>query len=232
MLRDVSLGLGRLLLVATAALSLRGRRPAFVGALVFLLVHRLLALPSFFPAPITAVLVAAVTAQVQVESALADGTENLEHPHRGVFRAGNHHRMAKRSKRKGRGKREDRLARIDRQTNDDVAQDHAAVLTCSSKAAAEFIVIGEHYLKDLELDIPYLQVALEIWAEHPELAKPLRGSLEELLQALITHCQALKEINKKFERLAADPGPHIHLDPVERYRRLISERLFSASPAA
>ena len=137
-----------------------------------------------------------------------------------------------RSKRKGKGKRESRLARIDRQTNDDVAQDNAAVLTCSSKAATEFIVIGEHYLKDLELDIPYLQVALEIWAEHPELAQPLRSTLEELLQALITHCQTLKDINEKFEQLAADPGPHIHLDPVERYQRLIKERLFSPSPPA
>lgn len=142
--------------------------------------------------------------------------------------------MAKRSKRKGKGKRkqESRNARIDRQTNDDVAQDNAAVLTCSSKAATEFIVIGEHYLKDLELDIPYLQVALEIWAEHPELAQPLRRTLEELLQAFITHCQTLKDINKKFELLAADPGPHIHLDPVERYQQLLKERLFSPSPAA
>jgi len=140
--------------------------------------------------------------------------------------------MAKRNKRKGKGKRQDKLARIDRLTNDDVAQEHAAVLTCSTKAAAEFIVIGEHYLKDLELDIPYLQVALEIWAEHPDLAQPLRSTLEELLQAMITHCQALKDINEKFERLAADPGPHIHLDQVDRYRRLLNDRLFSASPPA
>jgi hypothetical protein len=139
--------------------------------------------------------------------------------------------MAKRNKRKGKRKRQHGLARIDRQTDHDVAQENAEVLTCATKAAAEFVVIGEHYLKDLELDIPYLQVALEIWAEHPQLAQPLRSTLEELLRAMIVHCQALRDINEKFERLVADPGPHIQLDQVERYRRLINDRLFSASPA-
>ena len=139
--------------------------------------------------------------------------------------------MAKHGRGKKKGNREVQLAKAEKE-NDDVAQHSAAVLTCATKAARQFVVIGKHYLKDLEVDIPYLEVALEIWAQNPELAQPLRSTLEELLQEMISHCQTLKAINAKFEGMAANPGPHIHLDPVDRYRRLISERLFPTSPAA
>jgi hypothetical protein len=32
--------------------------------------------------------------------------------------------------------------------------------------------------------------------------------------------------------LASDPGPHTHLEPFERYRRLVKERLFPEPPSA
>jgi hypothetical protein len=140
--------------------------------------------------------------------------------------------MAKRNKRKGNGKRPIKRVKVRESTNDEVAQESAAVLTCATKAAHEFVVVGEHYIKDLECDIPYLQVALEIWAEHPELALPLKSTLQELLQLLTTHCQTLKDINKKLEILAADPGPDIHLGAIDHYSRLINERLFPASSAS
>jgi hypothetical protein len=133
---------------------------------------------------------------------------------------------------KSKGKGQHKHAQHDSQQDDDVVEHSAAVLTCATDAADEFVEVCEHYLEDLEVDLPYLRVALEIWAEHPELAQSLRNTLGELLQALSGHCQALKDIRQTLVRLAADPGPPTHLEPLERYRRLIRERLFPATPAA
>lgn len=137
-------------------------------------------------------------------------------------------RMKKRKKDKV--KRADWSEQSDQQLENDVVEHSAAVLSCATEAADEFVGVCERSLENLEVDLPYLRLALEIWAEHPELAQPLRHSLEELLQALTVHDKSLKDIKQKLERLAADPSPHIHLDPVERYHQLVRERLF-AQPA-
>jgi len=140
--------------------------------------------------------------------------------------------MAKRNKRNGKGKREIKRTSIDDISNDDVAQESAEALSSATKAAHEFSVLCDHYTDDLECDIPYLQVALEIWAEQPGLAQPLRSALEELLQALTTHCQALKDIRQRLEILAAEHASDVYLDALEMHRRLIRERLFPEAPAA
>ena len=118
----------------------------------------------------------------------------------------------------------------DKQLLDDVAQHSAAIFSCATKTADEFAGVCDRHLEELELDLPYLRLALEIWAEHPDLAQPLRSALEELLQALASQHQILKNINQRLQRLATDSAPHIHLDPLDRYRQLARERLFSAPP--
>jgi len=128
---------------------------------------------------------------------------------------------------KGKKKREDKLEQRDRERQENVVQHSAAVLSCATKAADEFVGVCNRSLETLELEVPYLRLALEIWAEHPELAQPLRRSLETLLEALTRHYQTLTDVKQELERLAADPAPHIHLDPAERYQQLVRERLFT-----
>lgn len=134
-------------------------------------------------------------------------------------------------RKKGKGKRRDQHVQRDRQLDNDIVEHSAAVLTCATQAADELVGVCDGCLENLELELPYVRVALEIWAEHPELAQPLRHSMEQLLQLLTQQYQALKDIKQDLERLAADPAPHIHLDPVERYHQLIRERLITAHPA-
>jgi hypothetical protein len=109
----------------------------------------------------------------------------------------------------------------------DLVEHSAAVLTCATEAADEFVGVCDRCIEELELDLPYLQVALEIWAEHPEFAQPLRHSMQQLLLVLTGQYKALKDIRQELQRLAADPAPHVHLDPVERYHQLIRERLIT-----
>lgn len=133
--------------------------------------------------------------------------------------------MKKRKKDKGR--RAGRPTKSDQQLENDVVEHSAAVLSCATEAADGFVGVFERSLENLDGDLAYLRLALEIWAGHPELAQPLRDSLEELLQALTVHDKSLKDIKQKLERLAADPDPHVHLDPVEQYHQLVRERLFA-----
>ena len=129
------------------------------------------------------------------------------------------------SKRKREQKQAQRQQR-DRLRDENIVQHSATVLCCATEAADEIAGVCDHLLEELSVELPYLQLALEIWNEHPELAQPLRAVLVELLQASVSYHQALHQAGEQLQRLASDPAPHIHLEQIERYRQLVRERLF------
>jgi NAD(P)H-hydrate repair Nnr-like enzyme with NAD(P)H-hydrate dehydratase domain len=140
---------------------------------------------------------------------------------------------AQRMKHRKKGEEKQKISRDqrDRELENNVVEHSAAVLTCATEAADEFVTICDRSLENLEEDLVYLRLALEIWAQRPELAQPLRHSLEELLLILTNHDKAIRRLKPELKRLAADPAPHVHLDPVEQYRQLVRERLFTFPPA-
>ena len=117
-----------------------------------------------------------------------------------------------------------------RQREEEFVQHSAAVLSCATKAADEIAGVCDHLLEELSFELPYLSLALEIWNEHPELAQPLRAVLSQLLEVSVAYDQALHRAGEQLQHLAANPGPHTHLEPIERYRRLVRERLFPEPP--
>jgi hypothetical protein len=135
---------------------------------------------------------------------------------------------------KSKRKREEKQAgreQRDRQRDENIVQHSAAVLSCATEAADEVAGVCDHLLEELSIELPYLRLALEIWNEHPELAQPLKAVLVELLEASVSYNQALHMAGEQLQRLAADPAPHIHLEPIERYRQLVRQRLFLDPPA-
>jgi hypothetical protein len=85
--------------------------------------------------------------------------------------------------------------------------------------------------EELELDLPFLHLALEIWRESPQAPPALVAALEALLTERLRHQQAIHQIRQRLEALAADPSLHIHLDPSDAYRDLVRNRLFPTPPA-
>lgn len=139
--------------------------------------------------------------------------------------------MTRRNKGKGRGKKaRAKHGHSEHQAQEDVVQHSASVLSCATEAADEMAAVCDQHVQNLTIDVPYVRLAVEIWAEHPDTAQPLRSALEELLQAFSQQLQIIKDIQQQLQRLAADPSPHIHLDPIERYRQLVRERLFPEPP--
>ena len=115
-----------------------------------------------------------------------------------------------------------------RQEQDNVVLDSAATLTCAAETAADFADQCAQQEQELQLDLSFLNLALEIWGERPQPAtQPLLHALQELLQERQRHMQALKTIGAQLERLAENASLHIHLDPIERYQQLVRDRLFS-----
>jgi hypothetical protein len=137
---------------------------------------------------------------------------------------------------KGREKnRQDKHVREQRdrqRQQEEFVQHSAAVLSCATEAADEIAGVCDHLIEELSMELPYLRLALDIWKEHPELAQPLRTVLTELLEASVTYHSLLHRAGQQLQHLAADPSPHTHLEPIERYRRLVKERLFPDPPIA
>jgi hypothetical protein len=110
-------------------------------------------------------------------------------------------------------------------------QHSAATLTCAAETAADFAWLCTEAQEELELDLPYLRLAFEIWgAHHQSATEALVATLDELLSERLRHQQALQRIAQQLQHLAADPSLHIHLDPLERYRELVRQRLFPTPP--
>ena len=134
--------------------------------------------------------------------------------------------------RKNKSREEKRWRRqAEQKRQNDVIQDSAATLSCAAETAGDFAYQCAHQQEEMDFDLSFLRLALEIWHEHPQAAPALLGALEELLTEQVRHHEALARIGQQFEQLAADPSLHIHLDPIDRYRELVSTRLFPEPPA-
>ena len=132
-----------------------------------------------------------------------------------------HRREDKRFRRQQRAKQ--------RQEQDNVVLGSAATLTCAAETAAAFAGQCAQPEEELQLDLSFLQLAVEIWGEQPQPhTQPLLRALEDLLQERQRHMHALKALAARLGQLAEDPSLHIHLDPIERYQQLVRERLFSS----
>lgn len=133
---------------------------------------------------------------------------------------------------KGKRRREEK--RWEREKRDrerqDVIQHSAATLTCAAETAGDFCWQCEQDQEELELDLPFLRLALEIWHQHPQSARALVSVLEELLSARLRHQEALKRIGLQLQNLAADPSSHIHPESPESYRELVRNRLCPQTP--
>lgn len=134
---------------------------------------------------------------------------------------------------KGKLRREEKRWRREResQRQNDVVQHSVATLTCALETASDFAYQCTHVQEELELDLPFLHLALEIWRESPQAPPALVAALEELLTEQLRHQEVLNRIGQRLEVLAADPSLHIHLDPPDAYRDLVRNRLFPTPPA-
>jgi hypothetical protein len=119
----------------------------------------------------------------------------------------------------------------EKQRQDAVVKDSAATLSCAADTAGDFAYQCTHQQEELDFDLPYLRLALEIWRESPLAPPSLLTALDELLTEQLRHRKTLVRLGQQLELLSADPSLHIHLEPIDHYRELVRSRLFAEPPA-
>jgi hypothetical protein len=148
----------------------------------------------------------------------------------GLIKTETHPTMARNKSKHRREEKRFRRQQRDRQRQeqDNVVLDSAATLTCAAETAADFAGQCADQEEEIQFDLSFLNLALEIWGERPQPStQPLLSALQELLQERQRHLHALQALGAQLERLAEDASLHIHLDPIERYQQLVRDRLFS-----
>jgi len=124
-----------------------------------------------------------------------------------------------------------RQRRKDEQTEEvryeDVVVDTAGQFTCSTKIADDFAYQARSRIEDLESDLAFNRVAVEIWKDRPGRAAVLAEALAAFLAERERYYEALVQLRDRFEVLARDESfQHEHLEPVEPFQDLIRRRVF------
>lgn len=111
----------------------------------------------------------------------------------------------------------------------DAIADLTEQLTCLDSVAREVADDCTTQVTDLEFDLATSRLAIEIWADHPAAQEAI-AILTELEQEHQRHCAALTAIASRLNAVANVGANHVHLRPLEPYRKLVEERLYP--PAA
>lgn len=114
---------------------------------------------------------------------------------------------------------------------DAVVSDTAARFTCTHEVVADFLHQLDNEIEDLEMDIDFNQVALEIWQGRAGRAGTVTAALTDYLGERRRNLAALTALRTRFADLAAE-DVHEHLDPVEPWRDFIRRRLFPDPPTS
>ena len=118
-----------------------------------------------------------------------------------------------------------------RKHEEEVVADTAAVFTCLQMIANDFAYQCGDESENVEADIAFNKVALEMWSERTGRAQDLVAALVALADARERHRQMLIETRNRFIAIADDESTHeVHLGPPEAYRDLIRKRLFPEPP--
>lgn len=101
------------------------------------------------------------------------------------------------------------------------------IFTCFTEIAHDFGHQCGANLEDLECDIDYNRLALEMWSGGPGRAPELIEVLSDYLALRERHQAALTAIQPRLAALLATPA-HDHLDPPDHWREVVRQRICGA----
>lgn len=105
----------------------------------------------------------------------------------------------------------------------------AGVVTSFRGIADEFHDLCDAAIVDVEGDLLYTGLGVEVWTGRSEAARALVEALTTLHQRQQAHRAALVELRSRFAALLAT-GHQETLDPPEAWEALVHKRLFPAGP--
>lgn len=99
--------------------------------------------------------------------------------------------------------------------------------TCLGGLAAQVADDCEVHVEDLAFDLATTRLAAEFWADHPA-AHDVVAMLADLTVEHQRHCDAVTALATRFDAFVHSQAnhEHVHLRPIEPYRRRVEERLY------
>jgi hypothetical protein len=122
-----------------------------------------------------------------------------------------------------------RSLKTEAQKLDELARDTARVFTCLTETAADSATECERRLLDVDSDLNYRRVPLEIWRERTGPGQALASAMAALIAENERHRQVIAELFQRFEGIASQ-GIHEHIAEPETYFELVRTRLFPDDP--
>jgi hypothetical protein len=116
------------------------------------------------------------------------------------------------------------------QRDEALVEETTRIFTCFTQIAHDFVHQCGANLEDLECDIDYNRLALEMWTGGPGRAADLVEVLTDYLALRERHHAALTALQPRLATLLATPA-HDHLEPLERWRHLVHQRILSLPDA-
>ncbi len=110
-----------------------------------------------------------------------------------------------------------------------LVEDTTATYTCSHEMAVDLLWQAEHALEEVEGDLFFNQLALDVWRGHGEKAPELIRALIDLMTERQRHQAALSSLKVRFETLQ-ETDVHEHLEPEEPFYELVRERMAELEP--
>jgi hypothetical protein len=95
----------------------------------------------------------------------------------------------------------------------DAVQDIIEGIMCSRTSADDYAGMCDARIADLDPDLDLAEIAATLWRGREGPAQPLSVALADLATECQRHRDALVEIARRLELLAADESLHDHLDP-------------------
>lgn len=105
-----------------------------------------------------------------------------------------------------------------------IVEDTASTYTCSEAMATDLAWQCEHAMEEMEGDVFFNQLALDIWRNHADKAPELIRALTDLMAERERHRVALLSLKARFTALEENEA-HEHLEPEESYIDFVRERL-------
>lgn len=110
-------------------------------------------------------------------------------------------------------------------------EDTAATFSCSTATINDFANQCDDEIEQAEAPLVFNTIAADIWRPCQGAAEPLAGLLADYADVRTRYVQDLTEIRRRLADLAArDVLQHIHLEPLDQYRKLVRDRAFPELP--
>ncbi len=100
---------------------------------------------------------------------------------------------------------------------EDVVLETARVFTCAHETAEDCATECERRLEDVDADLHYRRVPLDIWSGRPGRVQALAAAMAELITENERHKKVIAELFQRFEALAALEDFHEHIEPPNKY---------------